>query len=182
MLLWKFFPSGRFVPIDVWSSERFIPLDVLSFRTFCPYGHFAQQILCPWLLFLWMFFLRIFCPSGRFISGCFVWAPSSREVRPTMVMHICLFGHVRALPSSGQRHFTMWLYPTSIPLSVLISVSLCVLYCTSTLQQFIPPYPSLCLTLYPPSLFIPPSIRECQMMRTDQIRIRPLFLRQMSTT
>ncbi len=48
--------AGRFVLTDVLSNWRFVCPDVLSPRTFCLYGRFVP---------------------GRFVSGCFVWAPSN---------------------------------------------------------------------------------------------------------
>ncbi len=60
---------------DVWSSGRFVPQDVLSFRMSCPAGRFVSRMLWLRLLCRRMFYLLTFCPSGRYDSGRFVWAP-----------------------------------------------------------------------------------------------------------
>jgi hypothetical protein len=69
------FPSGRFVPPDVWSSGRFVPPGILSFQTFRPAGRFVPRMLCLQLLCSRTFCLWMFCPSARYVSGSFVWAP-----------------------------------------------------------------------------------------------------------
>jgi hypothetical protein len=77
-LSWRtFYPSGRFVPPDVWSP------DVLFHRTFCPEGRFVLPDVFSDGRIVWRtlgrrtFLRRMFCPSGHFVAGRFVWAPKN---------------------------------------------------------------------------------------------------------
>ncbi len=174
--LWTFCPHRRLVFRTFYPFGCFVLPDILSLRTFCPTDIMSLAIISPDvfssdILSLRTFYLRMFC-----LDTVQLWssADNGHAQMPVWARESLAFQRAKAF-----YHVTLpSLHPSLCPY-IRQSMRTVLYVYPPTIHS---PYPSLCLTLYPPSLFIPPSIRECQMMRTDQIRIRPLFFRQMSTT